>query len=163
MCAPCPAPLSAPAQMGELGHPAAGPTRSSSPGSQAAPLTRPGLAATVRTASSATAGPRQQVPLWPGRGPTKSSLHSRVLTTARGLGRADNLRSNAWPAPGWAGGAGRSKKVGGALHIRCAAWKTEGIEPESPHLESEVRTKLSTTMYRGTVIINYIEHFESVL
>jgi hypothetical protein len=76
MCAPRPAPPCAPARMGEPGHPAAGPrpTRPSSPGSQAALLTRPGPAVAVRAASCATAWLQLQVPGWPGRGPARSAL-----------------------------------------------------------------------------------------
>jgi hypothetical protein len=85
ICAPRPTPQSAPAQMGELGHPAAGPrpTRwhpaqlSRTAGCAAGrPGGRPGPAATVRAASSAilTAGPLQQVPRRPGRGPAQAPL-----------------------------------------------------------------------------------------
>ncbi len=82
LCAPRPASQSAPAQMGEPGHPAAGwpgqpgprPTRPSSPGLQAVPLTRPGPAVVVCCASSATAGLLQQVQRCPGRGLARSPL-----------------------------------------------------------------------------------------
>jgi hypothetical protein len=63
-------------------------------------------------------------------------------------------------------GAGRSRKVGGALGIRydiCIynIWKPDGFDLQSPHLKSEVSTNLSTTLCRGKVIIGYTKQFKS--